>query len=117
MAQDFPARPQIVAATVRANKDRIPNVSIGGSQKVEHQVAQMLVKFCCMAMSLAERPNQISQRFRISKWRLPIPRAKPREGRGNKGYWIFPTLKQYNQRSRADGKMPLKSIRELGKTA
>jgi hypothetical protein len=81
----LPAQAQKVAATIRANKDRIPNVTIGGSKG----------RFSGGAVS--------GQVLFGSEFGGPAPfenggrrfpeRSRP-QGRGNEGYGIFITLKR-----------------------
>jgi hypothetical protein len=81
----LPAQAQKVAATIRANKDRIPNVTIGGSKG----------RFSGGAVS--------GQVLFGSEFGGPAPfenggrrfpdRSRP-QGRGNEGYGIFITLKK-----------------------
>lgn len=78
-----------VAQTTRANKDRVPSVTIGGSR----------VKFSGGAVSgeilygseFGADPTSKAGAFPNGGRRFPYP--SPRRGRGNEGYWIYPTLR------------------------
>jgi hypothetical protein len=78
-----------VAQTVRANKDRVPSVTIGGSR----------VKFSGGAVSgdvlygseFGADPTSATGAFPNGGRRFPYP--SPKQGRGNAGYWIYPTLR------------------------
>lgn len=77
-----------VSETVRANKDRIPNVTIGGSRTRFSGGAvsgQVLFgnEFGANPQGKAAFPNG-GRRF---------PFRSPSQGRGNTGYWIFKSLK------------------------
>jgi hypothetical protein len=87
----FPAQAQIVVATVRANKDRIPNVSIGGSRGRVSGGANAGVLLYGNEFGGSPESNNSVSGFPNGGYRFP--ERSPREGRGNKGYWIFPTLK------------------------
>jgi hypothetical protein len=87
----MPAQTAIVAATVRANKDRIPNVTIGGSRgRVSGgaNAGQLL-----FGNEFGSDRNTFGSKGNFPNGGYKFPQRTPREGRGNKGYWIFPTLK------------------------
>lgn len=78
-----------VAKTVRANKDRVPSVTIGGSR----------VKFSGGAVSgdvlygseFGADPTSASGAFPNGGRRFPY--RSPQRGQGSQGYWIYPTLR------------------------
>jgi hypothetical protein len=89
----------LVAATVKPARDRVPTVRIGGSKK-------MLVSRKITEASPAPNAGQLlfgsefggERNAKDSQSSFPnggfrFPERSPREGRGNAGYWIFPTLK------------------------
>jgi hypothetical protein len=87
----FPKQAQIVVATVRANKDRIPNITIGGSRgRVSGGANAGILLYGNEFGGSPESSIGISG-FANGGYRFPA--RSPREGRGNKGYWIYPTLK------------------------
>ena len=87
----FPKQAQIVVATVRANKDRIPNITIGGSRgRVSGGANAGILLYGNEFGGSPESSIGISG-FANGGYRFP--ERSPREGRGNKGYWIYPTLK------------------------
>jgi len=83
-----------VAQTVRANKDRVPSVTIGGSR----------VKFSGGAVSgdvlygseFGADPTSASGQFPNGGRRFPY--RSPQSGRGSQGYWIYPTLRSNQPR-------------------
>ena len=88
----MPAQTAIVAATVRANKDRIPNVTIGGSKgRVSGgaNAGQLL-----FGNEFGGSPDSRKSVSGFPNGGYKFPPRTPRVGRGNKGYWIFPTLKE-----------------------
>lgn len=80
---------QRVAQTVRANKDRVPNITIGGSR----------VKFSGGAVSgdvlygseFGADPTSENGAFPNGGRRFPY--RSPQRGQGSEGYWIYPTLR------------------------
>lgn len=79
----FSAQAQKVALTIRANKDRIPNVTIGGSKQ----------RFSGGAVSgeiLFGSEFGASKFFNNGGRRFPF--RSPSKGRGNAGYTIFKKL-------------------------
>jgi len=78
-----------VAQTTRANKDRVPSITIGGSR----------VKFSGGAVSgdvligseFGADPTSVNGQFPNGGRRFPY--RSPQRGRGSEGYWIYPTLR------------------------
>jgi hypothetical protein len=68
-----------VASTIKVNRDRVPNISIGGSKPVTSSGANSgIIMF--------------GSEFGSNKYKQ-FPKRSPKNGKGNEGYWIFPTLK------------------------
>ena len=81
----YPDQAQKVAATIRANKDRIPNVTIGGSKgRFSGGAVSGQVLFGSEFGGPAPFANG-GRRF---------PERSERQGRGNIGYGIFAKLKE-----------------------
>ena len=81
----YPAQAQKVAATIRANKDRIPNVTIGGSKgRFSGGAVSGQVLFASEFGGPAPFANG-GRRF---------PERSDSQGRGNVGYGIFKKLKE-----------------------
>lgn len=81
----YPAQAQKVAATIRANKDRIPNVTIGGSKgRFSGGAVSGQVLFGSEFGGPAPFANG-GRRF---------PERSDAQGRGNVGYGIFKKLKE-----------------------
>lgn len=91
----YPAQAQKVAATIRANKDRIPNVTIGGSKgRFSGGAVSGNVLFGSEFGGPAPFANG-GRRF---------PERSAPEGRGNIGYGIFKKLKEIQPRLSAEWK-------------
>lgn len=85
----YPAQAQKVAATIRANKDRIPNVTIGGNkQRFSGGAVSGQVLFGSEFGGPAPFANG-GRRF---------PERSAPQGRGNMGYGIFKKLKEIQPR-------------------
>jgi hypothetical protein len=87
----MPKQTAIVASTVRANRDRVPNVTIGGSQGRASGGAnsgQLL-----FGNEFGANRNQKGSAGSFPNGGFRFPERSRGEGRGNAGYWIFPTLK------------------------
>jgi hypothetical protein len=81
----YPDQAQKVAATIRANKDRIPNVTIGGSKgRFSGGAVSGQILFGSEFGGPAPFANG-GRRF---------PERSERQGRGNIGYGIFAKLKE-----------------------
>ena len=87
----MPAQTAIVASTVRANKDRIPNVTIGGSRGRASGGANAGILL--FGNEFGSDRNTFGSVGNFPNGGYKFPARTPREGRGNRGYWIFPTLK------------------------
>jgi hypothetical protein len=87
----MPAQTAIVASTVRANKDRIPNVTIGGSRGRASGGANAGILL--FGNEFGSDRNTFGSAGNFPNGGYKFPARTPREGRGNRGYWIFPTLK------------------------
>jgi len=87
-----PAQTAIVASTVRANKDRIPNITIGGSRgpKASGGANAGILLY---GNEFGSDRNTFGSAGNFPNGGYKFPARTPREGRGNRGYWIFPTLK------------------------
>jgi hypothetical protein len=88
----YPKQAAIVARTVRGNRDRIPSVTIGGSKgRVSGgaNAGQLL-----FGNEFGGDRNAFGNLNAFPNGGFRFPPRTDREGRGNKGYWIFPTLKE-----------------------
>lgn len=87
-----------VAQTIKVNRDRVPNLSIGGSKAVTSSGANAgIILF--------------GSEFGSNKYKQ-FPRRSPKDGKGNAGYWIFPTLKMMQPRIREKWVQGVDKIRE-----
>jgi hypothetical protein len=94
------AQAERVATTVRPNKDRIPNVTIGGSKR--NFSGGAAVGEVLFGSEFGAEPyltkkkngsNLGANTFGKNKGRRFPPMSPPYNG-GNEGYWIFPTLRR-----------------------
>lgn len=99
-ARYMPAQAERVADTVRPNKDRIPNVTIGGSKR--NFSGGAAVGEVLFGSEFGAEPyltkkkngsNLGANTFGKNKGRRFPPMSPPYNG-GNEGYWIFPTLRK-----------------------
>ena len=86
----MPKQAAIVAQTVRANRDRLPNVTIGGAKGRASggaNAGQLL-----FGNEFGGERNAYGNKTAFPNGGYRFPERSPREGRGNKGWWIFPSL-------------------------
>ena len=87
----YPKQAAIVARTVRPARDRVPTVYIGGGKgRVSGgaNAGQLL-----FGNEFGGDRNAFGNANAFPSGGYRFPPRTAREGRGNKGYWIFPTLK------------------------
>jgi len=87
----YPKQAAIAAATVRAARDRVPTVYIGGSKGRASggaNAGQIL-----FGNEFGGDRNAFGNKQAFANGGYRFPPRTAREGRGNTGYWIFPTLK------------------------
>lgn len=80
----MPAQAAVVARTIRSVWDRFPSISIGGPKGQTSGGAQ--------AGNLVIG-NEFGGPTRFPNGGRRFPYRSPKLGRGNRGYWIFPTLR------------------------
>jgi hypothetical protein len=100
LAPYMPKQASRVADTVRPNKDKIPNVTIGGSKR--NFSGGAAVGEVLFGSEFGAEPyltkkkngsNLGANTFGKNKGRRFPPMSPPYNG-GNEGYWIFPTLRR-----------------------
>jgi len=87
----YPRQAEVVASTIRAARDRLPTIYIGGSKGRASggaNAGQLL-----FGNEFGGNRNAYGNLTAFKNGGYRFPRRTDREGRGNKGYWIFPTLK------------------------
>jgi hypothetical protein len=87
----MPAQAAIIAPTVRASRDRLPTVLIGGSKGRASggaNAGQLL-----FGNEFGGERNAKGSLSTFPNGGYKFPPRSARVGRGNAGYWIFPTLK------------------------
>jgi hypothetical protein len=88
----MPAQAAIVAATIRPARDRVPTVYIGGAKGRASggaNAGQLL-----FGNEFGGERNAKGSLSAFPNGGFRFPERSDREGRGNKGYWIFPSLKE-----------------------
>jgi len=97
-------RDRFVAGTIRAKRDRLPLVLIGRAERYQPSGNRRSSSFprasdLMYGMefgSNGQRSDRPTRRGGRPGWRFP--ERTPRRGRGNEGYWIFPTARQQQPR-------------------
>jgi hypothetical protein len=87
----YPRQAAIVAATVRPARDRVPTVYVGGGKGRASggaNAGQLL-----FGNEFGGNRNVFGTQSAFPNGGYRFPPRTAREGRGNTGYWIFPTLK------------------------
>jgi len=94
---------QAVAQGIKPRKDRLALIKISGKRKVTSSGASV--------EDLLFGAEFGSNRFK------QFPRRSPREGRGNRGYFIFPTLKRLQPKIRKDWVNAVGKVADLWRAA
>ena len=87
----YPAQAAIVAQTIRPARDRLPTIYIGGSKGRASggaNAGQLL-----FGNEFGGDRNAYGNKTAFPNDGYRFPKRTDRGGRGNVGYWIFPTLK------------------------
>jgi len=87
----YPKQAVIVAQSVRAARDRVPAVYVGGGKGRASggaNAGQLL-----FGNEFGGNRNAFGNLSAFPNGGFRFPPRTSREGRGNSGYWIFPTLK------------------------
>jgi len=87
----MPKQAAIVAQTVRAARDRVPTVYVGGTKGKASggaNAGQLL-----FGNEFGGNRNAFGSVSKFKNGGYKFPPRTARQGRGNTGYWIFPTLK------------------------
>lgn len=98
----YPRQASFVAQSARVARDRTPSVTLGGSKRYStsdgRRIAAgsllFLSEFGSPLTAQRERFRNKAQRRAGSGGGIQGPFRSPREGRGNRGWWLFPRLKR-----------------------
>jgi len=98
----YPEQASFVAQSARATRDRVPSVTLGGAKRYTTSDGRRVAAGSILFLSeFGSPPERQRQRFRNQAQRdagvrggLQGPPRSPREGRGNRGWWLFPRLKR-----------------------
>lgn len=95
----YPAQALLVADSVRATRDRLPSVTIGGSKRAPVTRSTASSPAPTVGQLLFGNEFGANRNTKGSAGNFPnggykFPERSRPEGRGNAGYWIFPTLRE-----------------------
>ena len=98
----YPNQASFVAQSARATRDRVPSVTLGGSKQYNTSDGRRVAAGSLLFLSEFGRDRAKQQRTFRNKAQqragvrggLQGPPRSPREGRGNRGWWLFPRLKR-----------------------
>lgn len=98
----YPNQASLVAQSARATRDRVPSVTLGGSKRFTTSDGRRVAAGSILFLSEFGSPEERQrERFRNDAQRrsgtrggLQGPPRSPRQGRGNRGWWLFPRLKR-----------------------
>jgi hypothetical protein len=87
-----------VAESIKVASDRVPTVQIGGARRFTtsegDRTAYGTLVFGSEFGSVVARQRQRFRRPGQSRGGLQFPPRSPKQGRGNRGWWLFPRLKR-----------------------
>jgi hypothetical protein len=91
-----------VAESIRVASDRVPSVLVGGARRFttsegDRTAYGTLVfgsEFGSVVQYQRDRFRNQEQRRRNKQGGLQFPPRSPKQGRGNRGWWLFPRLKR-----------------------
>jgi len=98
----YPEQASFVAQSARVARDRTPSVTLGGAKRYTTDDGRRVATGSILFLSEFGSPEyRQRQRFRNQAQRaagarggLQGPPRSPREGRGNRGWWLFPRLRR-----------------------
>lgn len=98
----YPKQASFVAQSARVARDRTPSITIGGSKRYSTSDGRRIAAGSLLFLSeFGSLPSKQRERFRNRKQEkagklggFQGPPRSPAEGRGNRGYWIFPRLRR-----------------------
>ena len=87
-----------VARTIRVARDRVPSVAVGGAKRFTNRRGQRVpVGLLVTGSEFGSVVPRQRERFRRPgqpRGGLQFPPRSPRQGRGNRGWWLFPRLRR-----------------------
>lgn len=87
-----------VAESIRVASDRVPTVAIGGARRFTtsegERTAYGTLVFGSEFGSITARQRERFRRPGQRRGGLQFPPRSPKQGRGNRGWWLFPRLKR-----------------------
>lgn len=91
-----------VAESIRVASDRVPTVNIGGARRFTNDQGERVPygslvfgsEFGSIEQRQRERFRNRRQAAKGRRGGLQFPPRSPKQGRGNRGWWLFPRLKR-----------------------
>lgn len=87
-----------VAKSIRLARDRVPSVAIGGARRFTNsrgdRVPVGLIVTGSEFGSVVPRQRERFRKPGQDRGGLQFPPRSPRQGRGNRGWWVFPRLRR-----------------------
>ena len=98
----YPEQASFVAQTARVSRDRVPSVTLGGAKQYSTSDGRRISPGSLLFLSeFGSFPSRQRRRFRNRKQQeagvrggLQGPPRSAKEGKGNRGWWLFPRLKR-----------------------
>lgn len=115
----YPDQAELVAQSVRPTRDRLPTITIGGtkrapvSRRVTASSPAPTVGEILFGNEFGSERNAKGSAGNFPNGGYRFPERSPREGRGNAGYWIFPTVRDKQKRITAEWKAIVMGIEKL----
>ena len=88
----YPKQASLVAQSAKVARDRVPAVTLGGTKRFSTSSGRQVAAGSLLFLSEFGSPVD-AQRARF-RGGLQGPPRSPKEGRGNRGWWLFPRLKR-----------------------
>lgn len=98
----YPRQAARLAESIKVNRDRVPSITIGGSKRFTNSDGErkpygdllFINEFGSLPSYQQARFRNRFQRKNNSLGGFQGPPRSPKEGKGNRGYWIFPRLRR-----------------------
>ncbi|NCX55766.1 MAG: hypothetical protein EBW87_00995 [Burkholderiaceae bacterium] len=120
-SQPYVGQAHLIAHTVRANRDRVPNITIGGARVAQvsrkatpsspkPRVGQLLMGNEFGVKRTSRMVGNGKGQFKQGGYKFPSWSGTNPTGAGSKGWWIFPTLRKMQPEIRQKYHMVIDSI-------
>lgn len=115
----YPKQAELIKSTIKASRDRMPTITIGGTRRapVKRQVTAdnpaPTVGEILFGNEFGGERNAKGSASSFPNGGYKFPMRSAREGRGNAGYWIFPTVKELQPRITAQWFAAIEKINRI----